>query len=285
MRYFKRNARVTISQPAEGNQFFRQQVTNVTTVTDLRVTFTVEKSLEHDPNTCQLAIFNLAERTRMQLQRKPTHVRVEVAYDDQFSRLFEGDLQWAESNLDRVDWETRLQLGDGLRAYRHGRISKAYQGGATVKQLVTDTAKSMGLSLPRTVTEAKELQKQFANGVTLSGPAYREMTRLLKPLGKQWSIQDGRLQILGGSETRADDVIRIASDTGMKGSPSFGTPPDKKRPPILHVTTLCRPEITPGGRILVESKVVSGLFRVERVRHSGDTHSNVWDSDIEAIRL
>jgi hypothetical protein len=212
-------------------------------------------------------------------------VRIEVGYDNQLSRIFEGDLQWAESTLNRVDWETRLQLGDGLRAYRHGRISKAYRAGATVKQLVTDTAKSMGLTVPTTVAQARELERQFANGVTLSGPAYREMTRLLAPLGKQWSIQDGRLQILGRNETRADEIIRISEDTGMKGSPSFGSPPDKKRPPILHVLTLCRPEITPGGRILVESKVVNGLFRVERLRHNGDTHANVWDTEIEAIRL
>lgn len=285
MRLFKRNARVTLSQPAEGAEFFRQQSTNVTTITDLRVTFTVEKSIEHDPNTCQLSIFNLAERTRMQLQRKPVHVRVEVAYDGQFSRLFDGDLQWAESNLDGVDWETRIQLGDGLRAYKHGRISKAYRGGATVKQLITDTAASMGLTIPTTTAQAQALSRQFANGVTLSGPAYREMTRLLKPLGKEWSIQDGRLQILGDGETRADEIIRVSEDTGMKGSPSFGSPPDKKKPPILRVLTLCRPEITPGGRILVESKVVAGLFRVERLRHNGDTHGPVWDTEIEAIRL
>lgn len=277
-RIFKRNVAITIAKPLG----FFVTSPNAVVVRDLRVVFQIQKSLSKDPNTCEISIFNLAERTRGEVQAKPLHVRVDAGYDGNLERLFTGDLRFAQSKRQPVDWETVLQVADGDRAIRHARVNKSYKAGVNVKQALSDIAKSMGLKMPHSVDDAKELATSFVSGLALQGPSQAEMERLLKPRGYSHSIQDGQLQILKSTTAQTGIATIIAQDTGMVGSPEFGTPDKKSGKPTLTVKTLLKPSVSPGGLIKVESDAVSGVFRVERVTHSGDTHGQDWYTTIES---
>jgi len=50
----------------------------------------------------------------------------------------------------------------------------------------------------------------------------------------------------------------------------------------VSATSLLNPEIRPGRRVQVESQFVNGVFKVEKVTHSGDTHSTQFYSEVEA---
>lgn len=280
-RLFKRNVAITIARP----QSFFVQAPNAVIVRDLRVIFQIEKSLSKEPNTCEVKIYNLAERTRGEVQVKPLHIRVDAGYDGNLERLFTGDLRFAQSKRQPVDWETCLQVADGDRAHRHARVNRSYKGGIDVKSALGEVARSMGLKLPTSVTEAKEFATQFTSGLTLQGPSQLEMERLLKPHGFTHSIQDGRLQILKATTAHTTEAIIIAQDTGMVGSPEFGTPDKKSGKPVLTVKTLLKPRVFPGGLIRVEARAITGTFRVDRVTHSGDTHGSDWYTTIEAKEL
>ena len=49
----------------------------------------------------------------------------------------------------------------------------------------------------------------------------------------------------------------------------------------MTVKMLLYPEIVPGDLVQVTSKVKNGLFKVVKVRHSGDTHGHDWWTDLE----
>ena len=55
--------------------------------------------------------------------------------------------------------------------------------------------------------------------------------------------------------------------------------PGKK--PVLPVTKKLDARIKPGGRVIVKSRSIEGMFRVERVVHELDTHGEPWDTQIE----
>lgn len=282
-RLFKRAVALTLARPQAG-KFFENEP-NAITIRDQRVQFSIVKSLDSEPNTCEVIVTNLAERTRAELQRKPLYVRLDAGYDGQLARLFTGDVIWGQSKINGVDWETKLQLGDGSRAHGHARLNRSFKAGTSVKTVLGDLAKAHGLKMPTNISEAKELSTQFASGVSVSGPTHAELTKVLAPRGYSWSVQDGRLQVLGPNGTRPDEAIVINQDAGMISSPEFGPPGDDGKPPTMTVSVLLYPGITPGGKIKVESRAVNGLFRVERVTHVGDTHGGSWQSNIEAIPL
>lgn len=266
------------------NRQLRATSTDRTIIRDLRVTFDIEKTLKKDPNSAEITVYNLAERTRFRFQEKPLHVRLDAGYDGFLERVFSGDLRWAESRHEGVDWETRMQLGDGDRAVRFGHVSRSFKGGVTIRTALTEAAKEMGFTLPNSVT-ASDTAGQYVSGLSLHGNAGDELTRLLTPLGLAWSVQDGRLQILNERTTRPGEALLIAQDTGMIGTPEYGAPEKKGKPPVLTFRTLLKPALMPGGKVKLETTSINGVFRVERVRHSGDTHGEDWTSEVECRQV
>lgn len=279
-RLYNRSSKLLIYKPTG----FFTQGGNAIEVENMRVTFNIVKTLEKEPNNCIISVSNLAQATRAELQKKPLHVRLEVAYDGNLERLFQGDVRYVQSLRDGTEWTTELHLGDGERAYRFARVNRSYNEGLTRAQAVRELAREMGLPLAQNVDTVIG-NSQFVSGLVLSGPANREMTRILQPLGLRWSIQDGRLQLLRNNETSARQEILVSQDTGMIGSPEYGSPEHGGGSPKLSVRMLLYPGITPGGVIRVQSQHINGRFRVEKVTHNGDTHGSDWLSEIEAKPL
>ncbi len=278
-RLFQRTGRIIVAKPTG----FFQQGGNAIEIRDLRIRFDVQKTIGKEPNTCEVVISNLKRETRTELSAKPLHVRVEAGYDGAPQQVFVGDLRWSESVHRGVDWETKLDIGDGERALKHARVNRAFKPGVKARDAVREVATSMGLTVPRLSTDIERaLDNQFVSGLSLSGSASRELTRLVQPYGIEWSVQDGRLQLLAPGEVRADRPIVINQDAGMIGVPEYGSPPEKKKPPTLTVQTLLLPAVTPGGKIFLDTRSVKGLFKVQKVRHQGDTHGSDWSSTIEA---
>lgn len=273
-RLFKRGARLLLTSPA--------LVANQIEIVGLRVAFNLEKGINSEPNTGEIIVTNLSSDTRAELQRKPLAVRLEVGYDGELERLFVGDARYVSSQRDGADWVTKIQLGDGERTYQFSRVNRSFKRGVSVGAAVREVAGAMGLPLNSNANLADLDNKEFVSGLTLSGPGRRELNRLLAPYGKEWSIQDGRLQVLSEAEARFDQAVLVSQDTGMIGSPTFGTPEKAKKNPILNVKMLLYPGLTPGGKLQVVSNNINGLFRVEKVKHTGDTRGEDWFSEIEA---
>lgn len=49
------------------------------------------------------------------------------------------------------------------------------------------------------------------------------------------------------------------------------------------IKTLLSPTISPGDAVKVESEIISGWFKVESIKHSGDSYGGDWVSEIELI--
>lgn len=251
-------------------------------IREMRVQFTVEKTLGSEPNKCDISITNLARSTQKFLTTKPLRVHLAAGYDNVARYLFVGDLRDGRPKVDNTEVLTELQVGDGDRAFRYGHVNRSYRRGTSVLHALRDVASGMGLQLPRNVEASPELQQQFSSGVSLYGNAGDELTRLIAPYGYRWSMQNGVLQILKDDETRGDTAWRIDQSAGLVGSPEWSTPSKSGETPKLTVVCALFPELAPGGRVEVASKRVNGIFRIERVTHAGDTDGDEWTTTIEA---
>lgn len=281
-RLYKRSAVLTIAKPQELSYF---NFLNAAVIKDLRVTFSIEKHLKSDPNKCEVTIYNLNSVSRALFQTKPLHVTLDVGYDGNLTRIFTGDLRWGVSKLQAPDWITTLQIADGDRVINHARVKATLPANASRRDALETVAKAAGFKIPKNAKEAIELAEGYVNGVSLTGSAARAMTAILKPKGMGWSVQDNTLQILRRQETRTDQAIEINERNGMIESPEMSPPDNSGKNAKLTVKTLLDSRIKPGVRILVDSATVKGVFKADRIVHSGDTHGTEWLTTVEAIPL
>lgn len=288
LRLFKRNVRVTCwreSVPEDPTNFQVSRYAEQTEISDLRVQFKVEKSVPHGkkpkPHTCDVTITNLAGTTRANLETKPLVVELHAGYDDVYHFMFGGDLRFAMTKMDGPNWETLLQLGDGDCHHRWSRVNRSYARGTSVRQILKDVTRSMAMKLPDELAKDPALDAKFLHGDVAFGPARDKLTELLAPFGYQWMIVNGQLRVLRADRAQPGTIIPIDEENGMIGSPEFGSPPRSGKPPHMTVRTLLYPQINPGDRVRVTSKVKTGDFRVESITHEGDTHGDAWTSEME----
>lgn len=288
-RLFKHTAKLSVArQPtgfiAENPEFF-ESVGNALEIEKLRFTFEVRRNLGKPPNPAEIVVYNLNEHTRAEVEKKPATVILQAGYDGVARLLCKGDLRQAYSEIDGVEWKTFIKIGDGARAYSHARMdARSYKPPIQVLQVLRDAANSMNLDLPPEVERSVELKQALNVGISTRGPTRDVLTRLLAPYGFNWSVQNGVLQVLRDQDTRGEAFL-INASTGLKGSPSRETSEKNLDRLEVSFTVALYPELFPGCLIRLESEAFEGVFKALEIGHSGDTHSDTWDTQVKAKAL
>jgi hypothetical protein len=192
---------------------------------------------------------------------------------------------YAASKPSGADIETMIQASEGGRAFKHAHVSRAFAGGTTVLAAIREAALSMGLTVPARVASLPDLQRQFAQGITLAGRVSDELSRLLEPLGLGWSVQDGELQILGERGLAPGQAILLDQAAGLIGSPEVAPPSKPGKKPTTTLSCLLMPEARPGVELKLASRTANGRYRIAEAGHVGDTHGPDWTTNMEVTEL
>jgi hypothetical protein len=245
----------------------------------LRVAFAVEKSLNRDPNKAEISIYNLNDEHRKALQKKQACI-IEAGYVNTMEKLFNGDLTFVSHNRETVDWVSKMQAKDGGVQYASARINKSFRPGTQMTAVLNQAAQALGVGMGNAQQAFSGSLRggltQFTKGVTLSGRVSDVLDKFVSSAGMEWSIQDGQLQVLQSKSTTQQFVINLSADSGMIGSPELG------EKGIVKVRSLLMGGLLPGRKVKIESAMVTGFFRVEKVKHYGDTWGTDWYSEMEA---
>jgi hypothetical protein len=274
-------------------------------ITDLRIQFKVKKTLKKEPNTCDIAVANLNESSRAQLQKKRFRIVLEAGYLDSIAQLFAGDSRYVDQVLDGATWLTKIQCGDGEKAYRYLRVAESFRPGTRVVDVINAVAQASGMKLVGHVAELRAVTEQFLQGHVAFGKVATELDDLLTGRGFTWSIQDGQLQVLKVDGAVGEDAILLSPTTGLVGSPEHGNPEkqvpvsqvsgtaedvgftvsakNRTGPAVLKAKSLLQPGFRPGRKVKIVSKGTNGIFRIQTVVHTGDTFGGEWYSDLECL--
>ena len=262
-------------------------------ITGLRVTFKVEKDLKPEPNKSEITVYNLGPESRQALETKGVPVLLLAGYadGDNVSQCFSGDARLITSEKAGVDWVTRIFCGDGERAYSTERFTESAKPGAKVGDFILKLAKKVAKDPGNALSVVTKETRTFASGYATSGLASSELTRQLKSLGYEWSVQDGRMQILKDGESIQEMGPLFTPDTGLIGTPTAATPDAKGGPQQWKVKVLLEPRLRPGQRFEVERTVSKDgrpakreQFLAVKVTHVGDVWGGEWASEIEATQ-
>lgn len=261
---------------------------NALQVDGLRVAFEVVKTSGKEPNTCDVRVFNLADQTRARLQGKGQKIILQAGYQDSLAQIFSGDSRLMDHRKDGPSWQSRIQCGDGERAFRFARVSESFAPGTKVSDVIAHLARVSGLDVGNALTAAAQLQgplQEYSQGTTLHGRTAAELDRVLRSVGLSWSVQDGALQVLGAADAAPGEAVHISDGSGLVGSPEQGTPDKKGGPVVVKFRCMLDPRLRPAARVSLASRSHTGGFKVLKCTHRGDTHGADWYTDVEATPL
>lgn len=262
-------------------------------VETLRVGFTIEKTIKKEPNTAEIAVYNLSRAHRAQLETgygkvrlpksklKSIPVRVAAGYlGTGMSVLFYGELREVFSRPEKDgSWVTVLRSGDGDSATR-ARATFGFRPGVSLSRVVQELTQTMGIGLgnaSKQLTSAtlRGVGATLSQGSTFAGSAPEALDAVLRSAGFQWSIQDNALSVMPIGKSLDRMGVVLSPQTGLIDVPTV----DEKGE--LQARALLLPGLTPGRRVKVRSSVIQGTWRIERTRYIGDTHGADWTAEIE----
>lgn len=255
-------------------------------VSNLRVTFTVTKTLGKEPNTCELAVSNLSKATRALLQGKGSKVLLQAGHTETIATIFAGDARTIEHVSEGPTVVSRIRCGDGERAYQFAWASESYSPGVRAQDVAAYLVGRMGLLPGNALSKVRDYRgplTEFAHGYSLHGKASAEFDRLMSALGFTWSVQDGALQVLNPHESNEQTAVVLDSDSGLVGSPEHGTPEKKGRPSVMKCKSILMPEFRPGRRVILNARDTKGTYRIQKVTHRGDSEGGDWFSELECL--
>ncbi|KKL60831.1 hypothetical protein LCGC14_2201380 [marine sediment metagenome] len=167
----------------------------------LRVVFDIELTLEKDPNTANLQIYNLKEQTRALVAEKNIRTTIEAGYVGRTSIIFDGALDFGSTKREGPDWITEFQSTDGGVDLRKARINESLKSGATIDQALQKAVSATGLGIGNALEKIKGgnirgALESFSGGLVMSGSARDQITKILDASGYEWSVQQGQIQVL-----------------------------------------------------------------------------------------
>ena len=245
--------------------------------TDLRTSFSVERTTKRDPNKAKVVLYNMDSVSRGLAQQTGSVLLVSAGYEPIPGLLFSGDITKRGIKVERrgPDIITTIEAGDGELAHRDVRFLQSFGPGTPNSVILAAILTTMSLGV---APGEPLLPLAYQNGVSFFGTAADALDRLVRDVGQEWSIQDSLVQILSPRGTRLDGAVLLTSETGLLGTPV-------RTKDGLNLKSLLNSSIRPGSFLQVITLDVQGFYKASKIKHTGDTHTNTWFTAIEAKEI
>ena len=272
---FKRVAEVIIGKPGGEGKVIK----------NLRIQFKIQKGASSTLNSSSINIFNLNRDSRGFIEGEDNTATLNVGYKDEFGNrlldnIFKGTISKIEHKRSGADIISGIEVIEGKKEITQTHIEENFVSGTKTESVLRIVLKRFGLNdatINKIINSVKNrgvsnLDKQYLNGVALTGNFKEIMEKIMDKEGIDFSIQDGK-PLIDKDIIVQDEAILINKDTGMIGIPI-------KKEKGVEVVSLIQPGIVIGSTISIASELINGFFKVRQIIYNGDTHQNKWEMKI-----
>lgn len=261
------------------------------TVRDLKIEFSVSKSIGSKQNTATISIWNLTKSHRRQLGEEFDKIELKAGYaEGGVSTIFKGSIRDVTHTKESADIKSEMDCGDGDEGIGKGAVSKTFPAGTKPKAIIEHIVGEMPDTTKGEMKGIDELPA-YKRPVSIYGWGFRELDKLGREHGFYWSIQNGEFQAVKNDKTLQGTTL-VSKETGMVGIPEVT---DKG----CKVKALLNPNIAPGRMIDVRSDFLDeasgkdkrksddggGIFRVADVTFSGTNRGEEFYVEAEGNRV
>lgn len=280
---FGRKVRITTADNGTTGTVFDEQ---------FDIEFGVIRSRTSEPNQAEVRIYGLARSTRNQFREEFKRIRIEAGHVGNSDVIFSGDIKTVNHSRTPQGIMTTITAGDGELAWQKAKVNTTLAG-ATPKQVVKRLVALMpNVTLGRVY--GLDGEPAMRRPYVMNGMVRDRLDELARTYGARWSIQNGVFEwvanIQAGTRTR---IVALTPKTGLLDTPE----PTEKG---VKARCLLEPALKPNdvveirsgfidttapARIVDDSTLGGGLFRINEVAFQGSTFSDAFYSIIDAQRM
>ncbi|MEM0173065.1 MAG: hypothetical protein QXI16_01000 [Sulfolobaceae archaeon] len=278
------NARIQlINTPSNTN--YRGEII----IRDLKMSFSVFKSLSWATNKGELKIWNIGRDKRNQLGSIGDLVSINAGYrnDGGAQLLFTGNTTEIISTFPTPEIVTSFILADGDKTLNNVKITVSFDENTPVRAVIEHIAEKLGVPI---VSTLPQIDQVYSQGFFQTDLAKNLMDKATKFAGLWWGVQNGNLVFQRANVPNEKVPREINVYTGMIGTPEPWN--DKRNRLYVNtnkqgwtVRTLLTPDILPGDRVKIKSSKINldATCFVETIQHDGDNYSDNFISTLQVI--
>lgn len=243
----------------------------------LHINFSLQKTDLESQNTGRVTVWNLNPEHLAALDEKDCILSLRAGYRNRLSLIFAGIVSHTATYLDGADRRTEIEVVDNLVEIRDTYVSVSYNGTVNWKTIFDDVAGQMGVAISYSYNAEFV---DIANGFSYVGLARDILTKGCACCDLAWSIQNGIIQVKKPGDVMLKEVYVLSPETGLIGIPTkvviTNDEASDKNTIGWDVQYFLNGAVNIDDYVKVESKDVSGYFRVYSLEISGDNVSGDW---------
>lgn len=272
MRYYDRECAIEVSPDIR--------------ISGLKIKFEILKSIESDKNSCRVDIYNLSEATRTRITSDNNSlIRVQAGYKENTGlvEIGQGTISNIIHNIKQPDVISTIYAKDGFSSVRNNLVSLSFDENTRLDTIIQNITELLGLPVGFTDYDGSALLK---GGFSYLGPLTDAIEQLSTQFVFNWSIQNGRFQVVNKNVGGSNSAVVLSASTGLIQDPeeiietkdlALETKNQYK------VVSLLQPQMQVGDKVRIDSRTLDGFYIVQELTHIGDTRGNDWSTTMRVI--
>ncbi|ADX32020.1 hypothetical protein [Pseudomonas phage PH826] len=259
-------------------------------IKDVHMRFDISKSADNKKksNSATVELYNLSASTRAMLDTDYLSVKLEVGYTAAGTRVvLEGNVVERRTAQQGPDMVTQLILGEGYTDLNHIRLKQTIPPGQTAKDVI-EAAMGQLPGVVRGVFSGTNINNPVVFGYPMDGSAKEILNDICRDNNMEWRCDAGALyvnDVNGIHDKNIKSAPVLNESTGLIGIPyrtsSEGNRQkgDKRRTQGVQFKALLNADFAPGQVVRIESKEVTGWYRINSARYYGGYDDQEWYVD------
>lgn len=238
-----------------------------------------------------VAIYNLSDETAAKAFKRGNKFAIRAGYEDGVDYLFNGEIRNAFKERSGPDTMTRI-IARG-NADSNKTINQTLGKGTKLTAIIKACVNAMGFPLVIREDDFKDVAP-YAKGYTMTGDPRVYLDKLAQTHKFSYLVDKNKLIVTANNSHRQTTPVIVSQFEGMIGIPEISEVG-------CDVNVRLNPKIKIGGRIDVQTELKTfnfsnlyfqdipesagkGIYRIFKLKHSGDTHGDSWTTSITGIR-
>lgn len=278
-------------------------------VSSLRVVFNVKKNALGQPAIAHIMVYNLSPETEASIIKEGFHVQLEAGYQAQYGLIFDGDIiQVFRNREDGINYRLEIIAADGKAFLGANYIRTTLAAGSKPRDVVEATARLSHYPIEVEAISENLPQTELPRGKVCFGYPGDILEDITRSTDSFFQVDNGKLEVRKYTDPIPDDkCLYLTPSTGLVGTPEYtddGINIKMLLNPVVTIHGLVKidndivqrsavdmgqvtkPSLSPGGGKVVDQNTrfdPAGEYEVFALVHSGDTHGEVWTTEVVGI--
>ena len=260
-------------------------------ITDpLTIKFSVPFGDNEKVDTIDIQVYNLKDETINSISTNQAAI-LSAGYIDDNGVIFSGSLKKKETKWEGLDKITTFKCIDCSLDYTNGVVKRTYGRNTHASLILRELARDAGLAIGDLDLPIDFI---YRSGKALNGKIKFQIAEIAKDCKAKQYVNKNRLYVR--DRAKGDKIgLDISKETGLIDEPeeveeevkdekkSKSKSPKKKKLKGYKVKLLLNHKITTDVIIKLTSRKVSGVFRVSKGEHKGDTSGTEYYTVCEVV--